>query len=341
MILLAWPSAPAIHNLDDDMTSHLGTPVAGKYHPLHNLVEIAIDPANFNREDAIAAAYHEAWHSLEFAQTLTEQRLLVESFPGGAAIERFLEEHPKFAAQALAALGPEALQDPAWAFGRAYVASMVCGSAEHRGARRALRRCWLWIVQESDKFEKLAPVERWRRVELRSRDKHEIPFLNDDLALVVYGEAAEQTRLASTTFKRAAEPTRDGGYRIGRGLLGVLREELRLAGYIARLHGPAVAFYDGRAERMSHEERTAYAFGAWGVEYEHRKSESDPILGKAVMALERFGNWRRGRGFQRLEDIFMRARHGGMWKRLDPASAHQTGAVPDSREAIQNGGRES
>lgn len=316
-------------------------PAAGENQPLHDLIQVANDPASISREQVIAIAYTEVWHSLAFAQTLPEQRLLAECFPSDVAVERFLEEHPRLAGRAHGVLGPESKQDPTGEFGKRYVATMVCGNAAPWEAERAFRRCWLWLMREVDKFEKLAPVERWRWVELKCRGEKEIPFLNEGLALVVYGEAAEQARLASTTFDRVADKVADGGCWIDRGLLGTLQEELRQAGYLASLHGPAAAFYDGRTERISHEERTAYAFAAWGVMHEQRMVRSDPILGKVLMALERLDNWRRGRGFQRLEDIFMRARHGWMAKRLDPAPGHRTVAVPDNLDAIRYRRRES
>ena len=129
-------------------------PVAGKYHPLHNLVEIAIDPKNFSHATGIETTFHEAWHSLEFTQTLKEQRLLVELFPGDAAVERFLKEYPLLAARAIGVLGPAAAQDPVWAFGLVYVVNRLRAGRAAKAAERAFRRFHRWIVKEIRNFEK-------------------------------------------------------------------------------------------------------------------------------------------------------------------------------------------
>lgn len=240
-------------------------PVAGKYHPLHNLVEIAIDPKNFSRATGIETAFHEIWHALECAQTPKEQHLLVESFPGDAAVERFLREHPLLAARAIGVLGPAAAQDPVWAFGLVYVVSRLRAGRAAKAAERAFRRFHRWIVKEIRAFEKLPPAERWWQIEREPRALNEIPFLNDQWGLVVYGPAAERACKASNTFKRVAKHFDAGGYRIRRCYMGALTEELRTAGCFGRLHGPAAAFYDGRAERMSHENRAPMplALGQW------------------------------------------------------------------------------
>lgn len=319
------------------MTSHLGAPVAGKYHPLHNLAEVAIDPDNPNREDVIATAYHELWHSLEFAQTLTEQRLLVELFPGDAAVERFLKEHPLLAARAICVLGQVAAQDPVSAFGLIYVVSKVRAARAGKPAERAFRRFHRWIVKEIRNFEKLPAVERWRQIEREPRTLDEIPFLNEQWGLVVYGPAAERACKASDTFRRHAKHFEDDGYRIDRCHMGALTEELRMAGCFGRLHGPAAAFYDGHAETMSHENRAAYAFGSWGAARKMYKPDATSIFGKGVVTMERFVNGLRGRGFQFVGDIFEHSARGRMAKRLGPASVHQTAAALGGFAASRNG----
>ena len=113
-----------------------------------------------------------------------------------------------------------------------------------------------------------------------------------------------------------------------------------MAGCFGRLHGPAAAFYDGHAETMSHENRAAYAFSSWAVARRVYKPEATSIFGKSVVTLERLVNGLRGRGLQFVDDIFEHAEQGRMWKRLGPASVHQTAAALGGFAASRNGARE-
>ena len=163
------------------------------------------------------------------------------------------------------------------------------------------------LEKKIDQFEKLPPAERWRKIQYQLRPGTEIPLLNDNLGLFVYGPSAERARKASPTFRRKARRMKDGGYQIGRDHLGALLRELRAAHCFGRVYGPAAAFYDGRIERMSHEERAATAFCAWAVKRKKREAKAVSLCRKLANTLERAHNAARGRGFQNLED-HLRAR---------------------------------
>ena len=288
--------------------------LSGRYQPLQNLVQVVVNPALFSRDVSIATTAHEAWHALAFTQMPEEQRLLVGAFPGEAAVKRFLAEHPKIAARAIAALGTQAWQDPVGVFGATYAVRMVRGQRVAKPAEHAFRRFRRWIEKEIDAFEKHSVAERWRQVERNPRAEIEIPFLNDKRGLLVCGPAADRARQASPAFKRIAKRCEDSGYWIERRHGGALREELRKAGYVARVCGPSAAFYDGAGERLDHEDCAAYAFGAWAIHC-GAKPERTPVFGASVVTLERLINCLHGRGFQCLEDIFERARWGSMARR--------------------------
>ena len=313
----------------------------GTYLPLLDLVKVAVDPANVTDEDLIEVASHEHWHSLEFMQMPNEQRLLVEACPGEAAVKRFLKEHPRLAARAIVALGTVAWLDPVRVFGVTYTRCMVFGERAPKEAEHVFRRFWDWIEKEIQIFDELPPIERWRQVERRPRPEVEVPFLNDNHDVAIYGPAAERARQAAPTFKRTAKQSGDGGYWIERCHMAALREELRKAGCVARLHGPAAAFYDGTVERMSHEEYAAYIFSMWAAAREIHKPKRFAMFGAAVVTLDRLINCLHGRGFQCLEDIFERARRSSMSKRSDLKSMYQTEATPDGFVASRNGDGEN
>ena len=184
-----------------------------------------------------------------------------------------------------------------------------------------------------DKFEKLPPAERRRKIQYQPRPGTEIPLLNDNRGLFVYGSSAERARKASPTFRRKARRMKDGGYRIGRDHLGALLREFRAAHCFGRVYGPAAAFCDGRIERISHEERAAIAFGAWAVKRKKREAKAVSFWRKLSNTLERAHNAARGRGFQTLEDIFERAWSGRMAQRFNQSTARPVNGAGVGREA--------
>ena len=267
-------------------------------------------------------------------QTPTDQVHLVSMLPGESAMEGFLDAFPRLGGPALAEIGPDAQEDPTGAFGAAYVASVARGERQGPAVERAIRHAQRWIAKDIKTFNALPPAERWRQVVSQDLPKEEIPLLNDNRGLAIYGEAAARARAASPTFKLLARRTADGGFRIGRRQIGRLSRELRAAGCYARVHGPATAFAGygaeraaGRPERMTHEERAAYAFGAWALKRETYKPELESIFSKVFAAVERLGNALRGRGIQRPEDIFERAWQGRMAERYGKQAARQADAA--------------